>query len=1028
MNTDFMNKSSFLEKPNETEQDRKLSGLKKSLETAFDSVFEIDIDNNEVYEIFCKRNTILCNEFLKCDKMSYSRLCRLIVTEIADSDDIKELTNFLIPSRIKEVIFDKFSGNEERIQFRVKETNPVVWKECRIVYDRGEEASGILFTIKDITYEKNFELKYMAQSELLYATQKSEHEIRNRFFYAVKNTYDIVSESNYTTLEHFEYDFSSSDINKKKVRSGLIENIEYLIQNIVHPGDAQSFLDLYNIDNINSLAENGTKTIDITLRLKPNNNPSSDYEWYILTGFLSRNENNEIILTVFNKNINKDETEKRQNRERLETSLIKTHDALKNEEQYKNALIENSYFWISASVDKDLIEDDIVDKNGNSLLNAVGLSAPCMLSEFAKRWFDRYFIKGQDTILETTGFNLDVLKENYKRGKHSYKSEYEAITTTGKVLWFECYTLLIKIDSTDELRMLHYSMDITNEKKKRDNYNRTLEKAIEESQRAYKNERQYKQAVLSQASLVFSADLNRNFINREVTGKSAEDFWERFDVDFPCRYSDFLNKIFNNKVYDISDDLYEFLGHENFFEKFRQNEKELSKEFCVVNKLTEKQIWLKVTAILTQDETDSHINALIYVKSINDERQKEKENEQKLIDAYEEAKRANRAKSEFLSKMSHDIRTPLNAILGMTSLAEQSIDDKHKMIDCIEKVKSSSNYLLGLINDILDMSKIESGKLVFKHEQIDICALLMDIVDIVDAQAKKRNQEFIFDFSDIRHKQVMGDVLRIQQVFINIIANSIKFTGISGGHITFKVSEIASDKPGKHCYKFIISDNGRGMKKEFLSNIFKPFVREESSTISKVEGTGLGMSITKNIIDLMNGEIGVDSELGVGTTFTVILYFDSAVENKKYNNFEIEDKKRKVFYFSGLRFLVAEDNKINRKIVNEMFKPTCAEIENADDGQIAVSMFEKSEEGYYDAVLMDVSMPNMNGYEASKIIRSLNRSDAKTVPIFAMTANAFDEDRKKSIEAGMDYHISKPIDFYMMFKKLEEYIKASKQK
>lgn len=1014
----------------ETEREKKLIRLEKSIEIAFDSAFEIDVDENSVYEIFWKKGALLYNEFSKNNKMSYTRLCRLIVTEIADSLDIEAVTEFLNPSRIKSVQLDKNGKSEERLQFRVKNTSPVLWREYRIVYDRDEESSGILCTIKDITYEKNFELKYFAQSELLRATQKSELEIRERFFYAVKNTYDIISESNYTTLEHFEYDFSSDNIKKKRVRKGLAENIKYLAQNIVYPDDAQRFLDLYGVDNIIKFADNGIKTVDITLRLKPNNDVDADYEWYILTGFLSANENNEIILTVFNKNINKDETEKRKNRERLEASLVEARDALRNEEQYKNALTANSYFWISASVDKDLIEEDIIDANGNSLLKAVGLSAPCRLSEFAKRWTDRYILKGGDSILETTGFDLAVLKENYKRGKHSYKSEYEAITTTGKVLWFECYTLLIKKESTDEIMLLHYSLDITSEKKKRDNYQNALEKAFKETQRAYKNEAQYRQAVLSQASLVLSADLNRNVIACEVADKSSSDFFRSFDVNFPCRYSNYLNKTFNNKVYDISDDLCTFLSLENLFEKFRNGEKEASKEFYVINKRINKQMWLKATAVLTQDESNGHINALIYVKSIDDERKREQENKQKLIGAYEEAKRANNAKSEFLSKMSHDIRTPLNAILGMTNLAEQSMDDREKLMDCIEKIKTSSDYLLGLINDILDMSKIESGKILIKHEKIDIYSLITDVVNIVEPQAKNRNQKFIYDFSEINHKYVMGDFLRIQQVFINIIANSVKFTGTSGGCIIFKASEIKSQSQGKYCYKFVISDNGIGMKKEFLSDIFKPFVREESSTISKVEGTGLGMSITKSIIDLMNGEIYVDSEIGKGTTFTVLLHFDAA-EELICNSFSAENKnsriERKTFDFSGRRFLIVEDNQLNRKIVNGMFMLTGAVVENADDGQIAVSMFERSHPGYYDAVLMDVLMPNVDGYEASRIIRSMNRSDAKTIPIFAMTANAFEEDKKKSIEAGMDYHVSKPIDFNVMFEKLDEFIKKSKQ-
>lgn len=454
----------------ESESDKKLSKLKKIIEIAFDSVFEIDTDNNLAYEIFCKRGTFFYDEFSKVSKMSYSRLCRLIVTKLADSADVESITDFLNPIRIKTIMIDKTDKEEEKIQFRVKGTSPVIWKECEIAYNNNSDSGRILCLIKDITHEKNFELKYLAQSELLYATQKSELEIRKRFFYAVKNTYDVISESNYTSFEYFEYDFSSDDIKKKKVRKGLKENIEYLIQRIIHPDDVKRFLDMYSIDNVIKISKKGIKTIDVTLRLKPYNNPALDYEWYILTGFLSHNEKNDIILTVFNKNINKEETQRRKNSEFLKASLVKTHDALKNEEQYKNALIANAYFWLSASVDRDLIEEDIIDINGNNLIKAVGLSAPCSLSEFTKRWTERYLLIGAESILETTGFDLDMLRENYKKGKYSYKSEYQTITTTGKVIWLEGNTLLIKTDSTGELRLLHYSIDITSKKKKRDNY------------------------------------------------------------------------------------------------------------------------------------------------------------------------------------------------------------------------------------------------------------------------------------------------------------------------------------------------------------------------------------------------------------------------------------------------------------------------------------------------------------------------------------------------------------------------------
>lgn len=449
----------------ELERERKLLRLTKSIEAVYEATFEIDVDSNSVYDIFIKSGTLLHNEFSH-SKMSYSRLCRIIITEIADSADVESVTEFLNPARIETVRLDNSGKREERLQFRVKDTSPVLWRECRIVYYRDEEPAKVICTFKDITYEKNYELKYIAQSELLYAIRKSEREIRERFFYAVKNTYDIIAGLNYTTLEYFEYDFSSDNIKRKKVRD-LKENINYLAKNIVHSDDVEKFLELYSVSNILKFAENGIKNVDVKLRLKLDNNFDSDYEWYSLMGILSKKDNNEIILNVFCKNINNDETERINNLNSLETSLRMTRDTLLKEGQFRKALTSNAYFCFSANVDKDLIKDDFTDANGNGLLKAVGLSAPCRLSEFAKRWINRYVIRCEDSNIDLTGFDLEVLRDNYRNGKRFYKTAYQVIATTGKIIWLECYTLLTKTDYENELLMFHYAMDITDEKRKK---------------------------------------------------------------------------------------------------------------------------------------------------------------------------------------------------------------------------------------------------------------------------------------------------------------------------------------------------------------------------------------------------------------------------------------------------------------------------------------------------------------------------------------------------------------------------------
>ncbi len=448
----------------ELEREIKLSGFTKSIEAVYEAAFEIDTEENSVYDIFIKKGTVLHKEFFN-RKMSYSRLCRIIITEIADSADVEALTEFFGPARIKEVSCDKTQNNEERIQFRVRNTDPVLWKECRVVYYRDEKPIKLICTLKDITYEKNYELKYTAQSELLYATRKSEREIREKFIYAVKNTYDIIAEYNYTSLECFEYDFSSNNINKKRA-ADLKENFNYLAKEVIYIDDVNKFLNLYSVSNILKLAESGIKNVDVKLRLKINNKSESEYEWYFLMGIISRNENNEIILTVFCKNINNDETERIKDMNSLESSLRMSRDSLLKEGQFKKALESCAYFSFSANIDKDLIKNEFFDANENGLLKAVGLTAPCSLSMFAKRWIDRYVIKCESSDIDLAGFDLEALRDNYRNGRRFYKTSCQVISTAGKIIWLECYTLLVKTEYENDLAMLHYAIDITNEKRK----------------------------------------------------------------------------------------------------------------------------------------------------------------------------------------------------------------------------------------------------------------------------------------------------------------------------------------------------------------------------------------------------------------------------------------------------------------------------------------------------------------------------------------------------------------------------------
>lgn len=532
----------------------------------------------------------------------------------------------------------------------------------------------------------------------------------------------------------------------------------------------------------------------------------------------------------------------------------------------------------------------------------------------------------------------------------------------------------------------------------------------------------------------------------------------------------------------------------------------------------------------------------------------EKEQKRLLEDALAQAEHASRAKTTFLSNMSHDIRTPMNAIIGFSAMAARHIDNKERVKDCLEKILSSSNHLLSLINDILDMSRIESGKLKIQTKECNIPEMIHSLLSIIQPQIKAKQLDFYVDTFDIKNEDVYADPLKLNQVFINILSNSIKFTP-TGGILLLRIRQKTSAPKGYGAYEFIFKDTGIGMSEQFLKHIFEPFERESSTTKTGIGGTGLGMSITKNIIDMMGGEIEVHSERGKGTEFKINLVlklqedkqtehtieelknlralvvdddFDTcdsitkmlsqigmrsewttssresvyrvrkAVEDgdafhtcildwlmPEQNGIETAKKIRKVVGdempiiiltaydwsdleeeareagvtafcskplfmsdlksallsannlrkeevpefdwtkedFGSKRVLVVEDNELNREIARDILEEAGFVVETAGDGSVAVQMVEKSEENHYGLVLMDIQMPVMDGHEATMIIRMMDRKDVESLPIIAMTANAFEEDKETALKCGMDAHIAKPLDIKVLMELLSKFVK-----
>ena len=567
-----------------------------------------------------------------------------------------------------------------------------------------------------------------------------------------------------------------------------------------------------------------------------------------------------------------------------------------------------------------------------------------------------------------------------------------------------------------------------------------------------------------------------------------------------------------------------------------------------------KEEWEHLTAVCLERRAGKPVRVLHVRQNATEQVYRQREQTQALQDALRQAQHANQAKTTFLSNMSHDIRTPMNAIIGFATIAASHMERADQVKDCLHKILSSSNHLLGLINDILDMSRIESGKLQIHNQECNIPELMHNLVNIIQPQMKAKQMEMFIDTFEVVNEDVIADPLKLNQIFINLIGNAIKYTP-AGGVVSFRITQHTTTRHGWGDYVFIVKDNGIGMSQEFVEHIFEPFERESTATRSGIQGAGLGMAITKSIIDMMGGEITVESEVGKGSTFTVriplqlqdtekeaeqikeleglrtlvvdddlnvcdsvskmlkgiglrsewttsgreaIYRAQSAYEEGDpyhtyiidwqmpeingietarkirsavgedtpiiiltaydWTDIEAEAKEAGVTAFcakplfmsdlkasllaannkdlkaeesgrawtktdySGKRLLLVEDNELNREIAEVILTEAGFMIESAPDGTDAVAMVEKSEERYYDAVLMDVQMPVMNGYEATKAIRAMRREDVKTLPIIAMTANAMEDDKEAALKSGMNAHIAKPLDIELLMSVLRQYL------
>ena len=537
----------------------------------------------------------------------------------------------------------------------------------------------------------------------------------------------------------------------------------------------------------------------------------------------------------------------------------------------------------------------------------------------------------------------------------------------------------------------------------------------------------YVDALLEPADAIYTVNLTKDILEKRIilNGKQKEGIALLLDYPLPCSYRDYCCEYMKNITqetlgsYRIADDCTKLL------KRFAAGEKHLSVEFCVYEDdgnihWVQKTVLMTQTVVLdadTQCETPV-VHAIILLQDTSQMHERDEQEHARLQAAFDEMRTANRTKTEFLSRMSHDIRTPLNGIIGLLKIDEDHFDNRELVMENHRKMKISAGHLLSLINDVLQMSKLEEGNIVLTHEYISLEELTRDIVTIIIARAVGEGIEWDYEKgkSNIPYPYIYGSPLHLRQIFLNIYGNCIKYNR-PHGKITTIVDSLG-DHDGICTYRWTITDTGVGMSEEFLKHIFEPFAQEKNDARSVYQGTGLGMTIVKQLLDQMNGTIEITSEVGVGSTFVITIPFEIAPPPEALPPKEPEP----MHSISGMKLLMAEDNELNAEIAETLLTDEGASVTIVTDGKKAVERFASSAPGTFDAILMDIMMPEMDGLAATRAIRSLDRADAKIIPIVAMTANAFEEDAKQCFAAGMNAHIAKPIDMELLEKTLSDFL------
>ena len=571
------------------------------------------------------------------------------------------------------------------------------------------------------------------------------------------------------------------------------------------------------------------------------------------------------------------------------------------------------------------------------------------------------------------------------------------------------------VNNTEDGRLHHFILGFEPFQNKNENTadERTrLNRYYEQLKQSIVENENYAEALLQTANAVYTVDLTNDKLENVYYHEAA--FKIENDIQTPRSYSDYCNK---RSRYVTEDTLENYRIVDSSFKllkRFATGAKQVTVEYCETMGKENKPVWLQKTVLMSRDmvydaNTDkesSVVHGIVLFKNTSDFHEKEQQEKARLQMAYEEADSENRAKTEFMNRMSHDIRTPINGIMGMVDIIRKNRDDWGKVDDSLDKIQLSTRHLLELVSDVLDMSKLEAGMFEIHEDVFDMNELMDEVAALVDAQLVESSITHCKHRSNIQHTALKGSSLQLRRIMVNLLSNAIKYNK-SNGTIDTYAEELSCDGTTVW-YEFKIVDTGIGMSEEFIKEqLFKPFTQEKNDARTLYRGTGLGMSIVKALLDKMGGSIEVESQLGEGSTFTFRLPFkvdENAIETKKEEQSSGEQK------LEGKQILLVEDNEINMEIAEFYLKELGIVVDKAWNGKEAIDKFEESAPGTYDLILMDIMMPVMGGREAARRIRTLERPDAETVRIYAMTAQVSSESVHKCLASGMNGHIAKPID------------------